>query len=605
MSFFDELKRRNVFRVGIAYAITAWVIAQIAGLAADSFGAPDWVMKMIITMLILGAPIALIVAWAYELTPRGLRRESDIAPGESRARANAGKLDRTITVALILAVAYFSYDKFILGPEREAALLETVNLQALETGSVDAEPAAADQAPSIAVLPFANMSDDAGNEYFSEGLSEELLNLLVKIPELKVAARTSSFSYKGKDTKIAEIGEELKVAHVLEGSVRKSGNRVRITAQLIKADDGFHLWSQTYDRTLGDIFVIQDEIASAVVAALKVTLLGELPVQQQTDPQVYSLYLQGNYFRNLQDEENVEKAQAAYEQAIAIDPNYAPAWVGLGYVYQVQTRALHRPVSEGVALALQATERALELDPNYAVAWAQLAYLKRTHEWDWKGAEEAINKALQLEPNNVDVLGSAASLSITSGDSLKAIELFRLIVEKDPLRLSAVKALGSQLLLQDQWDEALEIFGKIEGINPDYPGIHGLIGRAYLLKGDAVRALERFERDPREIPRLFNSAMAHFSLGNEDKSWAIMDEYIEKYGDIYFYPLALMHAWRGENDAAFEMLEKAYQQKTQFLTYILSNQILLGLHTDPRFPELLEKMGLLEYWKSMPQNAAE
>ena len=250
MSFYDELKRRNVFRVGIAYAITAWVIAQIAGLAADSFGAPDWVMKMIITMLMLGAPIALVIAWAYELTPGGLRRESDIAPGESRVRANAGKLDRTITVALILAVAYFSYDKFILGSKREAALQETMSHQAEEINSVDAEPAAADQAPSIAVLPFVNMSDDAGNEYFSEGLSEELLNLLVKIPELKVAARTSSFSYKRKDTKISQIGEELKVAHVLEGSVRKFGNRVRITAQLIKADDGFHLWSQTYDRTL-------------------------------------------------------------------------------------------------------------------------------------------------------------------------------------------------------------------------------------------------------------------------------------------------------------------------------------------------------------------
>ena len=215
MSFFDELKRRNVFRVGIAYAITAWLIAQIAGLAADSFFAPDWVMKMIITMLMLGTPIALVMAWAYELTPGGLRRESGIAPGQSSKEANASKLDRTITIALVLAVAYFSYDKFILAPERGAALLETVSHQTEEINSVDAEPSAPDQAPSIAVLPFANMSDDAGNEYFSEGLSEELLNLLVKVPELKVAARTSSFSYKGKDTKISQIGEELKVAHVL------------------------------------------------------------------------------------------------------------------------------------------------------------------------------------------------------------------------------------------------------------------------------------------------------------------------------------------------------------------------------------------------------
>ena len=275
-------------------------------------------MKMIITVLVLGFPVALVMAWAYELTPEGLRRESDVEHGQSSAQANASKLDRTITIAL--AVAYFSYDKFVLDPSRDAAMLqnaESVTQQEPETP----EPVPLDRPSSIAVLPFVNMSDDAGNEYFSEGLSEELLNLLVRIPELRVAARTSSFSYKGKDTKIAQIGEELGVTHVIEGSVRKSGSQIRITAQLIKADNGFHLWSQTYDRTLDNIFQIQDEIATAVVKELKITLLGAIPERQETDPEVHTLYLQGKYFMNLQNNENLEKAVSAFKQALKLDPD--------------------------------------------------------------------------------------------------------------------------------------------------------------------------------------------------------------------------------------------------------------------------------------------
>ncbi len=514
MSFFDELKRRNVFRVGIAYAITAWLIAQIAGLATDSFGAPDWVMKMIITMLILGSPVALVMAWAYELTPGGLRRESDIAPGQSSGQANASKLDRTITIALVLAVAYFSYDKFVLDPKRDHALLERASRQAVEAiPQAEREleaPTQPEQSPSIAVLPFVNMSDDAGNEYFSEGLSEELLNLLVRIPELKVAARTSSFSYKGKDTKIAQIGEELGVANVLEGSVRKAGTHVRITAQLIQSSDGFHLWSQTYDRTLDDIFVIQDEIAAAVVDALRVTLLGELPVQTEVDPQVYSLYLQGKYFNNLRDNESLVKAQAAFEQALAIDPNYAPAWVGIGITYQYQTRAVTRSQAEGSALAMQAVERALEIDPNNAFAWSSKAYLKRTYEWDWAGAQAAIDQALSLEPNNLGVLGSAASLSNTFGNFSESRRLFSLMIERDPLDLAALRALGNGYLGAGQFEKALDIFNRVLKINPQYPTIPSDIGRVFLLQGDPERALIEFDKDTREINKLFNQSMAYF-----------------------------------------------------------------------------------------------
>jgi len=603
VSFFDELKRRNVVRVGIAFAITAWLIAQIAGLAADSFGAPDWVMKMIITMLVLGAPIALVMAWAYELTPDGLRRESDIEPGRSSAQANASKLDRTITIALVLAVVYFSYDKFVLDPRRDAALIETTSKQAAvavpQAVPLEAESTPLEQTPSIAVLPFVNMSDDADNEYFSEGLSEELLNLLVRIPKLKVAARTSSFSYKGKDTKIAQIGEELNVAHVLEGSVRKSGNRVRITAQLIKADDGFNLWSQTYDRTLDDIFVTQDEIAAAVVDALKITLLGALPEHQKTDPEVYALYLQGTYFANQRTEENLEKAQLAFQQALAIDPAYAPAWVGIARAYSYQSTSGYKPLDEGLSLAREAVNKALALDTSSAPAWAQLAYSKRLG-LDWHGAQAAIDQAIQLEPKNVTVLGVASALATTLGQLSVATVLLEQAVALDPLNLPLLKSLGRIYTMTGQYDEAIVAINRLLTLSPDYPAVHITLSRPYLFKGDPERALIEAEKSSNEIFIISRKAKIHFTLGNEEQSQHFTREFLARFSKQLPGPMASIYAWRGENDLAFEWFEKALEQNEFRLSNFLGNEWNRGLESDPRYPGFVEKLGLLEAWMAMP-----
>ena len=585
-----------------AYVVVAWLLIQVAETIFPLFGFDDTPARIVVIVLAIGFIPAVIFAWAFELTPEGLKKESEIDRTQSITPHTGKKLDRMIMVVLALALSYFAFDKFVLDPQREAEQLASLEEQitteveqARQEGRTEALVESYGD-KSIAVLPFVNMSSDVEQEYFSDGISEELLILLAKIPQLRVISRSSAFSYKGKDIKLAQVADELHVAHILEGSVRKSGKQVRITAQLIEARSDTHLWSETFDRQLDDIFAIQDEIAATVVEQLKITLLGELPVQQKTNPHVYSLYLQGNYFRNLRDKENMEKAFAAYEQALAIDPDYAPAWVGLGYVYQEQTRSGNLPEAEGAVLAMQSVEKALELDPNNAVAWSSLGYLKRTHEWDWKGAKAAIDKALQLEPNNINVLGASASISITSGDAIVAIGLFRKILERDPLDLASLRALGTTLFRQGELDEALDIFNKIKDLNPDYPIININIGQVYLLRGDPARALDEFEKEPNELVRLFNKAIAYFSLGNEDDSLTLLDEYIEKYGDDAPYPVAMIHAWRGENDAAFEWLEKAYQDHTQFLIYILGNEYLKGLHTDPRYPAFLEKMGLLEYW---------
>jgi len=603
LSFFDELKRRNVFRVAIAFAITAWLIAQIAGLAADSFGAPDWVMKMIITMLILGSPVALVMAWAYELTPDGLRRESDIAPGQSSTQANASKLDRTITIALVLAVAYFSYDKFVLDPKRDAILLETASQQIAEAmppaGPATTEPAPLNQSPSIAVLPFVNMSDDASNEYFSEGLSEELLNLLVRIPELKVAARTSSFSYKGKDTKIAQIGEELGVANVLEGSVRKSGSHVRITVQLIQVSDGFHLWSKTYDRTLDDIFVTQDEIAAAVVDALKVTLLGAMPEQRVTDPEVYTLYLQGRHFANLRTKDSLEKAQSIYEQALAIDPEYAPAWVSISIVYGNQSKYGFRSREQAFTLSMAAVETALAIDSNSAEAWASLAYLKRGKA-DWAGAKTAIDKALELEPNNSMVIGAAATLAGTFGQLDKSIELFERNVRLNPLSLSSVMPLAIRYVCAGRDDEALEMFNRILVINPGFPAIHYIYAEAHLLKGDAETALIELNKDSSHRNSAFLQARIFSTLGREAEAQALIAQLLEGPADLAPLSMARTYAWRGENDPAFEWLEKMSRQSNPPYTLFLIEPWFRNLVNDPRYALFVEKIGLLEAWEAMP-----
>ena len=598
MQLFQELQRRNVFRVSIGYIVSSWLLVQVADLVLENIGSPDWAMQTIMLVLALGFPVVVFFSWAYEVTPEGIKLESEIDRTQSITHLTGRKLDRAIVAVLLIALAYFAYDKFILDPQRDAALVEGMQQVATEHAKVESE-VTAETDKSIAVLPFVNMSDDAGNEYFSDGLSEELLNMLVQIPELQVAARTSAFSYKGKDVKIAQIAKELSVAHVLEGSVRKSGDRVRITAQLIEAENGFHLWSKTYNRTLEDIFAVQDEIAASVVQALKVSLLGAMPTRETTNPEVYALYLQGRYFDNLKGKENWEKAVSAFKQALAIDPEYAPAWINIAQTYQYQANAGVMPYEETVGLARAAVERALVIDENLAPAWASLSYQKKFYDWDWQGAKAAIDKALQLEPKNELVVRASASMASTLGQTSKAIGFYERGAVLDPLNLSNLSALGQAYTRAGRLDEAIETFGRLVALNPEYPWGYSHLGRIYLLKGDAERALLEIEKNPAGFLYEFELAQTHHVLRNEEKSQAYADKFIESYSDRYAMRTSELYAWRGDIDTAFEWLERAYQQRDGGLSYLLDNVYLRNLESDPRYPVFLEKMGLLEAWNAM------
>jgi len=364
MSLFAELKRRNVIRFAGLYLVGAWLLVQVSGTVLPMFGAPEWLPRTIVILLALGFIPALIFSWVFELTPEGLKRDEDVAPEESIQPQTARRMDRMIIAVLVLALGYFAFDKFVLTPKRDAA-----RAAAESTSAVDAH--------SIAVLPFVNMSGDTANEYFSDGISEEILNVLARTPELHVAARTSSFSFKGKTLEVPTIARELNVRMVLEGSVRKQEDRIRITAQLIDAKSGFHLWSQTYDRKLQDIFAIQDEIAKAIGKELEVKLVRPSDAGKTsagtTNLAAYDLYLRGIALWQTRRGDALWQALDLFEKAAAADPEFAPAYAGQALVYAVISDYSGRiTAAEAFARATDLATRTMALDPTLPEPYAAL-----------------------------------------------------------------------------------------------------------------------------------------------------------------------------------------------------------------------------------------
>jgi TolB-like protein/Tfp pilus assembly protein PilF len=381
------------------------------------------------------------------------------------------------------------------------------------------------EATSIAVLPFVNMSPDPDQEYFSDGLSEELLNVLSRIPQLRVISRTSSFQFKDKSEDVRTIARKLNVAHVLEGSVRKSGRRIRVTAQLVKASDGSHLWSQSYDRELGDIFAVQDDIARSVADASKVTLLGrdmQLATSRSDNFEAYNLYLQGKYFADRQSRENLEKAASYYEQALKLDPGYARAWAGLARVHITQADRGYVPFHKADRNAREAVKKALEFDPNLAEAYAALGWMRTNYDWDWPGADAAFKRALELEPQNASVVRQATVLAATLGRFEDAIEQSRRAAELDPLNASTQVNLGNFAYYAGRLDEAEAAVRKGLELNPQYPLAHLQLGQIYFARSNPKAALAEMEQEKEPIWRRFGLALAYHALGRKKEADAAL-----------------------------------------------------------------------------------
>jgi TolB-like protein/class 3 adenylate cyclase/Tfp pilus assembly protein PilF len=446
---------------------------------------------------------------------------------------------------------------------------------------------------SIAVLPFVDMSAGKDQEYFSDGLSEELLNLLSKIPELKVIGRTSSFSFKGKNEDLRSIAQKLGVAHILEGSVRKDENKIRVTAQLIRANDGSHLWSETYDRDLEGIFKLQDEIAGAVVKELKLKLL-EVPSSSasSTNIEVHNLILQGNYFYDKLDRENVAKALEFYLKALAIDSLDAHVWVALAKTYSRQGWQNYIDQRQGYEKARAAATKAITLDKNLAEGYLHLGGVKMYSDFDWKGSDAEFQKAYILEPGNASVLINMGVLAQISGKWDEAIQLTKKALRLDPLKPIFYSDLGAYFTYTNRYREAIVSYKKVLELNPQFQRAHMYLGRIYLLQGKPGLALNEMKLENMEVFKSFGLALAYYALGMTKEADIALMNFIDTYQNNWAYLIAEIYAFRGEKNKAFEWLDKAYIRKDSWLVWLKDDPLLKNLEADPRHKAFLKMMNL-------------
>ena len=593
MSLFSELKRRNVFRVAIGYIVSSWLLLQVADIVLEAIVAPAWVMQTIMLLLALGFPVVVFFSWAYEVTTEGIKLESEIDRSKSVTEVTGRKLDRAITGVLVIALAYFVLDKFVLSAGREAAAIESAVREAatqVVAERATAEAAAVESNKSIAVLPFVNMSDDAGNEFFSDGLSEELLNLLAKIPELRVTSRSSAFSYKGKDFKIADVGRELNVSNVLEGSVRKAGNQVRITAQLIRVDGDIHLWSGTYDRSLDNIFAIQDEIAAAVVEQLKLKLFSNVPTVQETNPEAFAFFLQARQLSNLLTPEGWEQSNVLYKKALAIDSDYANSWAGLSRNYVNLAGYNLLPAEEGYQKAREAANKALTVDPKNAMAYSTLGWIAMVYDNDLPAAAQHLERAMELEPTNLSIIRNSANFVMRLGRLGEAIELGEFVVARDPINPVGHLNLSTNYVLAGRLDEAIKASRTAMALSPGIGGAQYRLGEALLRRSEPEAALTAFKQEEDEEWRVKGTALASYDLGRLAEFEQGFTELRERWGERWPIEIAHVYAWIGDTDKVFFWLEK--ELEVNGLSGVMVDNFFTNSHEDPRWQPLLEKGGV-------------
>ena len=578
MSLYSELKRRNVFRVALLYLVSSWLLLQVADVGISLLGLPEWTGRFVFLLLVLGFPLVMVFSWVYEITPDGIKKEKDVPSDASIAADTARKLNTAVVVLLVLALGGLAIDRLI--PEQAVAPDDSAEVTAVSSEFPD---------HSIAVLPFVNMSADSENEYFSDGLSEELLNLLARIPELQVAARTSAFSFKNSTADIPEIAEKLHVANVLEGSVRKSGNSIRVTAQLIKASNGYHLWSETWDRELTDVFAIQDEIAAAVVDELRVTLLGDAPHARVTDTRAFELFLQSKPAANLATEEGLEEAAALLTEALAIDPEFSDAWAQLATVQINQVGRGFVPGDIGVDRSRASNNRALEIDPNNFRALSGLIWIAVHYDWDFDLAAQLNEQATALAPNNVNVLNSAASLAAAFGKHAQQIELLEAARERDPLAMSVLHNLTIAYSNNGRLEESFQTLKQMRATAPGSFFIRHDEAWLTWFQGDAAAAHEIF-LEVGGVNGTWGSIFTLHDLGRVDDVQQALQTLRNSGGRPT--QLATAYAYIGELDNAFAEFDRAYETRDGWLIEIRGFNFLEPLYDDPRWDALLKKVGV-------------
>jgi TolB-like protein/Tfp pilus assembly protein PilF len=577
VSLFSELRRRNVYRVAAAYAVVAWLIVQVVETVFPAFGFDDATTRYTVIALIIGFFPAVVLAWAFEFSPEGLRLERNRAPGAPETPRMHRRLDQAIISILVVALTFFAIDKFLL-----------VDSDVRQSG--DPGPSTP-IGGSIAVLPFLDMSPDGDQSYFSDGIAEEILNLLSRVPELRVVSRSSSFAYRDRNASARDIALELNVNYILEGSVRRQGDRLRITAQLIDALTDSHLWSDTFERAFDDVFAIQDEIAAAVIPALEVELLHELPVTTEADPEAYTHYLKCRHHYLQRTSIGLEQAVQHCVQSTELDPNYAPAWVNLASAYINQGETGQKSFVEAYELATVAVERAVAADPHLPFAHSARAWIAFSFERDFPKAAKHFRIARTLFPNSSVILANASVFAAHLGHLDDAMTMVTRSITLNPADSIAYSMRGIYSTRLGQLEEAEDDFVEALRLSTG-SGYHaGNLALLRLLQGRPAEALDHEQQLDDESVRLSVLAMAHFDLGNIEGSAAAVTELHERHAASSPYEIALAHAWRNEPDEAFSWLERAINDG-QMIEGVRHDPFLSDLHEDPRWQPMLESLGL-------------
>lgn len=554
--FLKELRRRKVYHVAVVYAAIAFLIWQVADIAFPALGLSDSAMTFVLVLTALGFPIAVVLAWAYEVTPDS---QAPASPEEST----------------------------------HAATLES-------PGEPGAHPTIQ---RSLAILPFDNMSPEPESEYFSDGITEEITNSLARIKDLRVAARTSAFTFRGSRADVREIGNKLGVAYLVEGSVRRAGDRLRITAQLIDTSNGYHLWSQRFERDLGDVFAIQDEIAEHVTRQIlaKIPAGSATPVLPRTkDLDAYDAYLKGRHHRHLFSPDSIDQAIAWYTQSLNADPEYAPAYAALAEAYTIQSIGFAvRPSRETMPKARAAADKALELDPSLPDAHLARALVAMYYEWDYAAAKRGLDEAIELNPSLAQAhMWSEFYWTYVEHDYEEALAAIRRAIELNPLEPAYGERLGTVHVVFGRYDEAERLLRDLLASGPATPVLYAVLADALARKGRLDEGVTHMEKaldlGGRFIAFLGMAGTFYGVKGDVGKAREILIELqdLARLGSVSDFWLALVHAGLGEKDEAFANLQRAVENRDSNLLYTIVMPRVLGLHEDPRFGGILRSIGL-------------